>query len=493
MKTLPEMFAAVARQHAGRTALVERGVALSYSALQEKVISLAAALHARGVRRGHSVALLLPNSVDFVTGYFSIVTLGAIVVPVNDQYQHTELLHVIKECGVSGFVTSRALAPLCHQVLRMNASSGPILVIEGHAEAARSTLTPSPGAFDAGVDPDAPVMYQFSSGSTGRAKRIARTHANLLFELSSFARTLNISSADRFLGVAPFSHVNGLMRSMLASIHAGATLYPVARFERQAVADIVEQERISVFIAVPFMFAMLARANFRTRPDFSSLRLCVSASAPLPKAISAEFHRKFALYVRQLYGSTETGTISVNVGADVARTLESVGTPLPGVEVEVYMDDGRIAETGEVGELAIKSPAAIRAYVGLAELNKDVFRNAYFFTGDLGRRDANGLLYLVGRKTSFINRGGYKIDPREVEEVLESHPQVAEAVVIGLPTPYGDEKIKAVIVCKTPCTEEDVLEYCQGKIATFKIPSVIEIRDTLPKGPTGKVRRDTLR
>jgi long-chain acyl-CoA synthetase len=145
-----------------------------------------------------------------------------------------------------------------------------------------------------------------------------------------------------------------------------------------------------------------------------------------------------------------------------------------------------------MGEFAIKSPAAIKSYDGLDEVNKEVFRNGYFFTGDLGKKDQGGLLYLIGRKKFFINKGGYKIDPHEIEELLESHAKVDEAVVIGLPTSYGDEKVKAVMVLNTPCSEEEIIKYCQGKIADFKIPSLIEFRESLPKSPTGKVLRKML-
>ena len=180
------------------------------------------------------------------------------------------------------------------------------------------------GSFTA--DPDAPVMYQFSSGSTGPPKRIARTHRNLVFELNSLIRTLALTHEDRFLGVTPFSHVNGLMRSMMASLRAGATLYPVPKFERQAIAEMIEEHRISVFIGVPFMFGVMAKTNYGRRPDFSSLRLCISASAPMPPKLNRQFYEKFGIYVRQLYGSTETGTISVDLSPDIERSLESVGT-----------------------------------------------------------------------------------------------------------------------------------------------------------------------
>jgi long-chain acyl-CoA synthetase len=488
---LPDILENAARQNAGRTAIVDGKMALSYESLEERVACFAVKLHLGGIRRGSRVALLLPNGSDFVTSYLAVVTLGAIAVPLNDQYQQTELLQFLDACGVALLVTSRDHMELCRRVLSMRQSPGKLLFAEELAEAAGSERARI-GDVRVETDPESPVMYQFSSGSTGRPKQIARTHANLLFELESLIRALEMTHKDRFLGVTPFSHVNGLMRTMLASLRAGATLYPLAKFERQAVAEIIEQQKISVFIGVPFMFSMLAKANFRRRPDFSSLRVCISASAPMPEKLNRQFYESFGMYVRQLYGSTETGTISVNRAADVERSLGSVGTPLPGVKVEVFTEAGGISGEDEVGEVAVMSPAAIAGYDGLDDVNKEVFRDGYFFTGDLGRRDRAGFLYLAGRKKFFINKGGYKINPQELESLLEDHPRVEEAAVVGEPTAYGDERVKALIVLNGPCSEEEIIRHCREKIAHFKVPSVIEFRESLPRSPTGKIRKALL-
>ena len=440
-----------------------------------------------GVRPGDRVALLLPNGLDFVISFFAIMTAGGTVVPLNDHYQQNELLYFLEACGVSSMITSQGFGPLCHQVLSMYESPCKLCFVEDRVLAPKGIPRRAHG-LNVGIGPQSPVMYQFSSGSTGRPKRIARTHANLIFELNSLVQTLGITNEDRFLGVAPFSHVNGLMRSMMASLRAGAALYPISRFERRNVAKTIEENRITVFIAVPFMFSILAKANFRRQPDFSSIRLCISASAPMPQGLNRQFHEKFGIYVRQLYGSTETGTISVNLSPDVGNSLESVGTPVTGVEVAVFDEDGQEAPVEEMGEFAVKSPAAIKGYEGLDDVNEEVFRNGYFFTGDLGRKGKDGLLYLVGRKKFFINKGGYKINPYEIQELLESHPKVGEAAVVGVPTSYGDERVRAVVVLNGPCTEEELVEYCRGKIADFKVPGIIEFRDALPKSPTGKIR-----
>jgi long-chain acyl-CoA synthetase len=193
-----------------------------------------------------------------------------------------------------------------------------------------------------------------------------------------------------------------------------------------------------------------------------------------------------------LYGSTETGTMSVNLSHDIENSLESVGAPLPGIEFAIVDENRARVPTGAVGQVIVSSPAAIRGYDGLPELNAEVFRDGYFFTGDLGSLDEQGRLYLKGRLKFLINKGGFKIDPREVEQVLETHPGIEEVAVVGVPTSYGDDKVKAVIVRRLPCTEVELAEFCRGKIADFKIPSVFEFREEMPKSPTGKLRRAQL-
>lgn len=484
MKTLVQMLQTVARENAGRMAVVDGNLSVSYELLEKRIRSQAARLYARGVRKGDRVALFFPNGFDFVSTFFSIISLGAVAVPLNHQYQQNEVVNILEACGVSLIVTSPDFASSRSDRL-LDQDAANLFLWDNQTDAYEGDLT-----FE--IDPDSPAMYQLTSGSTGKPKRIARTHANLLFEVNALVQTFNITHEDRLLGVAPFSHVNGLMRSMMASLRAGATLYPIANFERHAVIEAIEKNRISVFIGVPFMFSILAKTNFRRQPDLSSLRLAVSASAPMPKRLNQQFHERFGMYVRQLYGSTETGTISVNLSPDVEASLESVGKPITGVQVETLADNGAVLGPGETGEVAVKSPAAIDRYDGEEELNKRVFREGFFLTGDLGWKDPDGRLYLVGRKKLFINKGGYKINPLEIEELLESHPKVEEAVVLGLPTPFGDEKVTAMVVLNAPCTVEEIIGHCRGKVADFKIPSLIEFREWFPKSPTGKIRREML-
>lgn len=486
MQTLPTLFAETTQSHAARPAIVFGSRTYAYGELRERVYTLAAELGRRGVRVGDRVGLMFRNSPEYVIAYWSILNAGAIAVPLNDHYQHNEILYFINACRLKLILTDESFRPLCETVLPQTTYHCELLLRETWDSLTYDNQWQPPA-----VDPTMPVMFQFSSGSTGTPKRISRTHSQILWELDALVNTLGHRPEDRFLGVAPFSHVNGLMRTMLSSFRAGATLFP-APFERQRVAELIEREHLTVFIAVPFMFITLAQSRFERVPDFSSLRLCISASAPFPTKYNREFFQRFGLYVRQLYGSTETGTMSVNLSAEIADTLDSVGAPLPQVSFAIVDDANQRVAGGVTGQVIVSSPCAIRSYDDLPQLNAEVFRDDYFYTGDLGKLDEQGRLSLQGRIKFLINKGGFKIDPREVEEVLEAHPGIHEVAVVGVPTAFGDDKVKAVIVRRNACTEVELAEFCRGKIADFKIPSVFEFREEMPKSPTGKLRRAML-
>ena len=254
----------------------------------------------------------------------------------------------------------------------------------------------------------------------------------------------------------------------------------------------IEESTITVFIGVPFMFAMLGETRWPRPVDFSSLRLCISSSAPLRSETYSQFYQRYGLHVRQLYGTTETGTISVNLSDRIEESIESVGTSLDGITVDIFSEDGRALATGEVGEIGIKSPAATWGYPNSPDQTRASFKDGYFFPGDIGRKDKEGGTYLLGRKTLFINRGGYKVNPYEIEDLIHRHPKVQEAVVVGVATEYGDQKIKAIIVSKELSEEREIIEFCRGKVADFKIPSIVEFRTELPKSSTGKILRKDL-
>jgi long-chain acyl-CoA synthetase len=353
---------------------------------------------------------------------------------------------------------------------------------------------------DAGDDLEAPaaggdsppVLLLYTSGSTGRPKRVVRTHAHLAAEVETLLDVFEVSPADRFLGAAPFSHVNGLTRTMLSSVVGGATLYPVPRYSRRPVLRLLAGEKLTFFCGVPHMFILLAQTRTREEADVSNLRLVFCSSAPLTPQDNRSFHERYGIWVRQLYGSSETGTISMNDEPDPGRRLATVGRALPGVEVTVLTEEGQPAPPDAEGEIAIRSPFAITSYEGNEEATRKSFVDGLYLSGDVGTIDGEGFVSLVGRKSLMINRGGFKVNPYEVEEAIRQQPDVADVAVVGAPGPHGDQIVRAVVVAGGAVTAEEIAVFCRERIADYKVPSRIEFRDALPKSAAGKVLRHEL-
>ncbi len=471
----------------------------SYADLQawSARISTALAPHCRVP--GERVGLMMPNSAAYVAAFYTIARVGGVIAPLNVRYKTQELVYYLGDTQATAIVVPPALREPVDASVATLATPPALLVVDdaGGCELVRPGA--SAGRPASGGD-SPPLLHQYTSGSTGAPKRVIRTHAQLLFELERLARLFALDGDDRLLGAAPFTHVNGLVRTMMTSMFVGGTLYPLREFKRRAVLDLVTRDRLTYFGAVPSLFVILADTPVRGDVDLSSLRTVFSASAPLLPADARRFQAKYGRWIRQLYGSTETGTISVNRATDGElaaaagrdSALASVGHPLPDVRFDVVDDAGRPVPAGEEGEVRIASPGAIRSYDGNPEATATAFRDGWYWSGDLGRLSADGALTLTGRKKLLINRGGFKVNPLEVEEAIASHAKVREVAVVGAPSPHGDDLVRAVIVATAPCTAEEIVTHCAARIADYKIPSRIEFRDALPKSETGKLLRHEL-
>jgi long-chain acyl-CoA synthetase len=335
----------------------------------------------------------------------------------------------------------------------------------------------------------------FSSGSTGRPKRVARTHGQLRGE-SDYYDWMGIGPDDSIFCTIPLFHTYGMGCCMIAATRTGATLVLLEDpnpflLRRQRALELLEGERVTIFPGVPFNFRLLAEAP--ASADLSSLRLAFSAGTALPRPFFDAFLDRFGVPVRQLYGCTEAGTLTANMDDDPVASFESVGKPVDGVEVLVEDDEGEQVAPGTVGEIAVRSPGLTSGYADMEELNREAFRDGFFLSGDLGMLDEDGRLTITGRKKLLIEVGGYKVDPIEVEDVVVAHPNVAEAVVVGVETKVqGEELVKAVVVPKAEMDERDLIGFCQQRLANFKVPQVVEFREEIPKSPLGKILRKYL-
>jgi long-chain acyl-CoA synthetase len=495
---LMELLYAQADERPDHTALVYGEERVAYADLVERIERLASGLAQRGIGPGDAVGLVLRDDPWFVTSFHAITALGAIVVPVNPAFKQAELEFNFRGAGVKAVISDERATGVCERIAA--GLQGDVRVIStssahGQADTLDALLEEGSAARLPARDPGETFVYQFSSGSTGRPKRVPRTHGQCAAEAGMY-KALGITHEDRIFSAVPLFHTWGMGACLFGSAASGATIviledpHPFLLRRRRAL-ELLERERATVFPGVPFNFRLMAEAP--AGADLSSLRLCFSAGTALPRASFEAFGERFGVLVRQLYGSTETGMIAANMSEDPVATFESVGSAVEGVKIEIVDDDGAALPNGEVGEVTVASPAASSGYADADEASMLAFRDGRYFTGDLGRLDESGQLYLEGRKKLLIEIGGYKVDPVEVQDVIAAHPAVAEAIVVGVSGESADEElVKAVVVPKEDCEEAELIAFCRERLANYKVPRTVEFRDEIPTSPLGKVLRKYL-
>lgn len=477
---------AVAGRTPDKPAVIAGRFAVSYAQLLGRVRDTADQLAKAGVTPGDAVAILLPNGIDFVAACFAAFARQAIAVPVNTRFQKEEIKYYL------------------------DSSQSRVLIHENSAAATLADIAPSlttliipPGGEDAAgggcrevivpAHAETPAIFMYSSGSTGKPKRVTRTHGQLLAEYQALAATVSLNDADRILCTVPLYHAHGFGNCMFAALLSGGTLVLMeGEFNPREAARLMEAQRITVYPAVPFMVKMIADGFYPTKPDLGSIRLLFSAGAALPLEVARRFRDVFGLTPRQLYGSTETGAVSINQDGGEG-TEESVGKPLHGVRIDILDEGGQPLSAGEIGEVAIRSPAMTAQYDGLPDVTAECFQRGYFLPGDLGLVDADGRLYIKGRKKLLINVAGNKVDPLDVEAVIKTHPKVRDVVVLGSPDPNYGEMVKAVVVvAEDGCAAEEITALCSQRLAWYKVPKRVEFRTEIPRSPLGKILRKYL-
>lgn len=480
MPTLWSLIEAAAENHDSRPALTDGERTMSWLELAESIQSRSAELASRGVVPGSGVVLALLNRHTFVLDFFAVTALGATAIPLHPGLRADELRRYL--CGLP--LVGAVVEPENQRVHER--AIGDRAWIEPAGESRR----PRRPAQASSASSQDQAIIGFSSGSTGRPKRMARTHANLLAEADHFWRTVGPRPDDVILGVAPLFHAHGLANAMLASARSGACLALVPVFGRDRVLEMIHGLGVTIFPGSPPVFQALAAR--RSPPDTSSLRLCFSAGAPLPLGTFDAFRDRFRTPVRQLYGCSEAGSVTINLDPEPELDPSSVGRPMVGVDIEIRSEAGSPVAPGTTGEIWFRSDALASGYLD-ASADGHRFRDGWFGTGDLGAVDHDGRLTIRGRTTQYISTGGHKVDPYEVEQAIRAAIPVRDVVVLGLPTGQGDhEVVKAVLVTDEPAELTTVVRALRGRLADFKLPHVVELRNEIPRNALGKVLRKDL-
>lgn len=482
-----QRFAAVAKAASQRCAVMIDGQEISYQALLERVHGCALGLYEVGVRRGDPVALLLPNGLDFIVASLATFAIGGVLLPLNPRFRDDEIQHCLESATPKAIYHTPALAPLLDGI--------PAAAVPRFTAANAEVVPDLPWLPDRSAgSPDDAAVYMFSSGSTGKSKRVTRTVGQIVREYEALAATVALSSADVILCTVPLYHAHGFGNAFMAALLSGGRLVLLSQeFNARAVLRTLEEQQVTILPAVPFMYKILGETRLSREPDLGPLRLLISAGAALPREVAERFYQVYGKPIGQLYGSTETGAICLNYQTPHDKP-QSVGRPLAGVEVTIRGENGQTLGPNDTGEIWIRSPAMTRQYDHLPEQTAQAFAQDQFFAGDLGYLDADGDLFITGRKKLLVNVAGNKVDPLEVERIVLQHPAVAEAVVIGVEHAGYGELLKAVVVVHEGCssTAAELIAHAASRLAEYKVPKEVEFRTAIPKSPLGKVLRKYL-
>ncbi|MEU3716269.1 AMP-binding protein [Streptomyces californicus] len=500
---------------------------LSYRETDELSDSVAGHLAARGLRRGDRVAIMLQNSPHFVLALLGAWKAGATAVPLNPMYKSGEVAHVLADAGVTALICSdRAW----DTYLRETAAAAPDLRIaltacERDLQSVDDPRVlgferlPAPGPDDLADDllaaaraglpaPADPVLtaadtalISYTSGTSGAPKGAMNAHGNITVNAERQRAGHPVAEGSAYFALAPLFHITGMVCQFAACVANAGTLVLAYRFEAGVVLEAFAAHRPAYTVGPSTAFMALAAHPDATPGHFASFRMISSGGAPLPPALVEKFRAGFGPYLRNGYGLTECTAPCASVPPEreapvdpVSGTL-SVGVPGPDTVVRILDEEGREAPFGELGEIAVRGPQVVSGYWNLPEATAAAFPDGELRTGDIGFMDAAGWLYVVDRKKDMINASGFKVWPREVEDVLHTHPAVREAAVVGVPDAYRGETVRAYVSLRPGASVEpgELSAYCEERLAVYKYPREVEILTELPKTASGKILRRELR
>ncbi|MEV6398780.1 AMP-binding protein [Streptomyces sp. NPDC051907] len=522
-ETVVHAFRAAVARAPERTALAYFDGRLGYRETDELSDSVAGRLAARGVAKGDRVAVMLQNTPHFVLALLGAWKAGATVVPLNPMYKAAEVAHVLRDSEATALICSdRAW----ETYLRETAAASPVRVAVTACEldlqtrddqrvlgferlpvpddaddlltVARQGL-PAPAERELTAADTALISY--TSGTSGAPKGALNLHGGICYNAERQRTGHPVEEGDTYFALAPLFHITGMVCQLAVCFANAGTLALAYRFEAGVVLDAFAEHRPAYTVGPSTAFMALAAHPAATRAHFASFRLISSGGAPVPPALVEKFHAGFGHYLRNGYGLTECTAPCASVPpeheapVDPASGTLSVGVPGPDTLVRIVDEQGEDVPLGEQGEIAVRGPQVVPGYWRLPEATAEAFPDGELRTGDIGFMDADGWLYVVDRKKDMINASGFKVWPREVEDVLYTHPAVREAAVVGVPDAYRGETVKAYVSLRpgAQALPAELSSYCEERLAAYKYPREVEILPELPKTTSGKILRRELR
>ncbi|WP_281975438.1 fatty acid--CoA ligase family protein [Halobacillus litoralis] len=504
---LSEQLSLTAQQHPAKVAYIFQGQQVSYREFDASVTKFASKLSELGYGKGDHIALVSGNSPLFMIGLYGALRSGATVIPVNPTYTVDEMSYILKNGDVKAVMTMDVLMEKFEHMDEMLgvyhyfvADTGMGIDLEKsslYLKMKSFTNTVAEGELEyeaAPIDEEEIGVILYTSGTTGKPKGAMLTHKNLYSNATDVAEYLQINADDRVIAALPMFHVFCLTVCLNAPVMNGGTVLIVPKFSPQEVFATAEEHQATVFAGVPTMYNYLLQTGKDQVETFRRIRLCISGGSSLPVALLESFEKQFNVRVSEGYGLSEASPVTAFNPLDLPRKAGSIGRNIKNVENKVVDELGEEVAVGEVGELVVRGPNVMKGYYKLPEETAVTIRDGWLYTGDMARKDEEGYFYIVDRKKDMILVGGYNVYPREVEEVLYKHEDVTEVAVVGAPDPELGETVISFVVSKNPTLNEAALvEYCQDRLAKYKLPTRVEFMSELPKNTTGKILRKNLR
>ena len=484
------------KRYGDHPAIHFREQTITYAQLNRKVDCLAHGFVRLGVGPGTVCVLMMPNSIEWVMVYYALAKVGAVVLPVNFLYRKGELEHIFKDSGARVFIghadyleqPQMAMESLAEMNLRITQGvtdeDGFIPLKDVFQD--EGDFIPYP-VYPAKKEDLWAIIY--TSGTTGLPKGAMLSHHNLVSNAMTVADMRITHPNDVVLGVLPLYHIYGQTSMLNSSLYLGLTIRLWPQFDERELFAAIESEESSILFAVPTILNRLLGLADHRKPRRSGLRFCISGAASLPVEVLNRFQECFQTTIYEGYGLTESSPVCAENPYGKPSRHGSIGLPIPGFESRIVDDQGKEIPVGDIGEHIVRGPGVMIGYINNPEATAQTIRNGWLHTGDLARMDKDGYIYIVDRKKDMIIRGGYNVYPREIEEILYTHPAVAEAAVIGIPHSDLGEEVAAAVVLRfgEQARVEELRQFVKERVAPYKYPRIIHLTDELPKSHTGKI------
>ncbi|MFH1640639.1 MAG: long-chain fatty acid--CoA ligase [Candidatus Omnitrophota bacterium] len=506
-ENLGELLSTSAKEHSNRTAIVFEQKKISYKSLDELTDSIASGLIGLGIRKNDKVALLLENSPEFLTGYYSILKAGAIVVPVNYMFKMEEAKFILQDSQATCIITCAKFVDMAEELrLRVDTLSHIITTdkVKNEIPDFNDIKKEDRSSADAiRILPEDLAAILYTSGTTGYPKGVMLSHNNLISNAMDSREAIKVTYKDTFICILPLFHSFAATVCMNLPLLVGAKIViskSVSQF-KHVVRSIIKN-RVRIFVAVPSVYNILKDtklSNVFSRllmKFFNPLKICVSGAAALPAETLLGFEKRFKIPLLEGYGLTEASPVVTMNPLRGERKINSIGIPLSkNVELKIIGEKNNVLGPEETGELLVKGPGVMQGYYMQKEATSQVLKDGWLYTGDMAKIDKDGYVYIVGRKKEMINVRGLNVYPREIEEVLYQNHKIKEAAVIGIPDMHKGEVPKAFVVLKEgeKTSEQEIIQYLREKLASFKVPKSVEFRSILPKNTTGKILKRQLK